>query len=244
MMSNTDQIKHDLRKLYDQKAETYSIPYQKPAGSYFMWRKINTALFLGSFERDSTLLEIGCANGSYTFEFAKLGFTVTGLDLSPQCIQYARKRARRLRVKNIQFEIGDAEDLSIFPDNTFDGVISFSALRYVPNIQAAVNEIFRILKRHKSVVLDFQNKRSPWFNYLKPRLTGTTHIHDHQYSTREVKHFLHNAGFQQITAKRILYTPKFIGPNLLKIMKYVDIVGESPGFNHFAAIIMCGGIKS
>jgi len=91
--------------------------------------------------------------------------------------------------------------------------------------------------------VDFPNKRSPWFNYLKPWLTGTRHIHDHHYLTQEVKSFLQNAGFQEILIKRILYTPKLIKPILLKFMKCVDFVGELPILNNFASIIMCRGRK-
>lgn len=238
-----DEVKDDLRDQYDREAEVYDKCYESPAGNYFMWRKIRTALYLASFQEGSHLLEVGSASGAYTFEFAKLGFRMTGLDLSPECVKYAAEKARRLRVSNVEFVLGDAEDLSMLPDNTFDGVVSFSCLRYVPNPQLAVNEIFRVVRERGEVVVDFPNKISPWFKYLKPLLTGNTHIHDHHYSTREVRAFLQRSGFQEIRMKRILYTPKFIGPTLLKGMKCADFVGELPPLNHFAAIIMCRGRK-
>ena len=149
-----------------------------------------------------------------------------------------------MNINNVKFLVGDAERLSMFSDNTFDGVISFSTLRYVPNPQKAINEIFRVIKKGKSAVVDFPNKRSPWFNYLKPLLTGETHIHDNQYSTSECKMFLKNAGFRDVKAKRILYTPKSTPSYLLGVMKVVDFIGERmPVINEFAAIIMCRGIK-
>jgi len=149
-----------------------------------------------------------------------------------------------MNINNVKFLVGDAERLSMFSDNTFDGVISFSTLRYVPNPQKAINEIFRVIKKGKSAVVDFPNKRSPWFNYLKPLLTGETHIHDNQYSTSECKMFLKNAGFREVKAKRILYTPKSTPSYLLGVMKGVDFIGERmPVINEFAAIIMCRGIK-
>ena len=236
-----DKVKDDLREQYDKGAETYDKYYEPPAGKYFMWRKIKTALYLGSFKEDSHLLEVGCASGAYTFEFAKLGFRMTGLDLSPECVKYATEKARSLRVNNVEFIVGDAEDLSTLPDSTFDGVISFSCLRYVPNPQQAIDGIFRVIKERGTAVVDFPNKVSPWFSYLKPWLTGSKHIHDHHYSTREIEDFFRNSGFQEIRSKRILYTPKFINPILLQGMKCVDFVGELPFLNHFAAIIMCRG---
>lgn len=236
-------VKDDLKKKYDKEAEIYDKDYSTLAGNYFMWRKIKTALFLGSFKKGSRILEVGCANGPYTFELGKLGFEMTGLDLSPECIKYANEKAKKIGINNIEFIEGDAENLAMFSDNAFDGVVSFSCLRYVPNPQKAVNEIFRVVKKHNAVVLDFPNKRSPWFNYLKPWLMGGGHIHDHHYSTREANSFLQKAGFREIRVKRILFTPKSINPGLLRVMKGIDIIGEAPILNQFAAIIMCTGKK-
>lgn len=238
-----DKIKDDLRRMYDKDAYGYGAEYTTDAGAHFMQRKIKTALSLGNFAKNSHILEIGCANGSYTFELAKLGFKVTGVDLSGECINYAAEKAKRLRVYNAQFTAGDAEELSFFSDNTFDGAVSFSTLRYVPDPQKAVNEMFRVIKRHKTAVADFPNRLSPWFNYLKPWLTGRRHIYDHQYFTNEVKRFFRKAGFQEIKAKRILYTPKFVKPPLFDIIRLIEFVGELPVLNNLASIIMCGGKK-
>ena len=242
-LGQNENIKDDLKKLYDEKAEEYGKSYATLAGHHFMWRKINTARQMGSFEKGMNILEVGSANGSYTFEFAKMGFTMTGIDLSEKCIESATKKAQESGLHNINFVNADAENLSLFPDNTFDGVLSFSTLRYVPDAQKAVKEIFRVVKHDRTVVLDFPNKFSPWFNYIKPWITGKKHIYDHHYSTGEVKAFFHNAGFHHIRVKRILYMPKFAGKTLFTFLKYAEKIGELPLLNNFASIIMCYGIK-
>ncbi|MFH0777400.1 MAG: class I SAM-dependent methyltransferase [Candidatus Eisenbacteria bacterium] len=239
----TQEVKQDLRTLYDNRAGIYGTRFGTPAGNYYLWRKINTALALAKFEKGSHILDVGCASGHYTLEFAKLGFRITGVDLSPECIKLAGERAKKAGIDNLELMVGDAEDLSMFQNDTFDGAISFSCLRYLPSPQKAINEMFRVVKRQKPVVVDFPNRRSPWFNYLKPWFTGSRHIHDHFYLTNEVVAFLGNAGFQGISATRILYTPKSTWPALLKIMKLVDVVGELPLLNQFAAIIMCAARK-
>lgn len=238
-----EKAKDDLRRMYDEEACGYGAIYRTAGGAHFMQRKIETALLLGGFEKNSHILEIGCANGVYALELAKLGFAVTGIDLSGECINYAREKAKRLQIYNAQFMAFDAEDLSFFCDNTFDGAVSFSTLRYTPDPQKAVNEIFRVIKKGKIAVSDFPNRMSPWFNCLKPWLTGAKHIHDHQYFTNEVKRFFRKAGFQEIKIKRILYTPKFIKHPLLDIIRFIEPVGELPILNNFASIIMCAGKK-
>jgi len=243
MTTSNHKIKSDLEKMYDATASIYGLEYQSPAGYYFMWRKIKTVLYLGGFSEGDELLEVGCANGPYTFELARFGFKMTGLDLSVKNIEEANKRAKVNDISNVKFIVGDAENL-LFQDNTFEGIISLSTLRYVPNPQKAIKEIYRVVQKGKNIVIDFPNKRSPWFNYLKPWLMGKKHIHDHQYTANEIKQMLQNAGFREIEAKRILYTPKATPSAMLGFMKGVDFIGERlPFINEFAAIIVCKGRK-
>ena len=238
-------IKSDLKKMYDATASIYGLEYQSPAGYYFMRRKIKTVLDIGGFSEGDKLLEGGCANRPYTFEFARLGFKMTGLVLSKKNIEEANKRSKVNNINNSKFIVGDAENLPI-QDDTFEGIISLSTLRYVPNPQKAINEMYRVVQKGRNIAIDFPipNKRSPWFNYLKPWLMGKKHIHDHQYTTNEIEQMLQNAGFREIEAKRILYTPKATPSAMLGFMKGVDFIGERlPLINEFAAIIVCKGRK-
>jgi len=244
MTTTGTQVKLELREMYDQLAANYDAIYRTPAGQYFMNRKIDTMLKLAAFPQGSRLLEVGCANGVYTFALARLGFQMTGLDLSPECVHTATQQAERVGLTHINFTVGDAEALSQFDDNTFDGVISFSTLRYVPNLAKAIRELYRVLRPGGIAVVDFPNKRSPWFTFMKPLLTGQTHIHDHQYTTGQIKRMLQEAGFRKVSLRRILYTPKTIPGWALPAMKVIDYVGErTPGFNQFASIIVAGGHK-
>jgi ubiquinone/menaquinone biosynthesis C-methylase UbiE len=230
--------------MYDQLADNYDAIYRTPAGEYFMRRKIQTALELAPLPQKSHLLEVGCANGVYTFEMAKLGFQMTGLDLSPECVRAATRQAEAAGLTGVNFTEGDAEALSQFDDDTFDGVVSFSALRYVPRPNLAVREIYRVLRPGGMAVVDFPNKLSPWFTLLKPLLTGKTHIHDHQYTPGQVRRMMQEAGFRQVSVRRILYTHKTVPSWALPVMQAVDYVGErTPGFNQFASIVMAGGRK-
>lgn len=242
--TEAQQVKTELREMYDELAVGYDAAYHPPAGQYFMSRKIDTMLEMAEFPRGSHLLEVGCANGVYTFELAKLGFQMTGLDLSPECVRVATQQAERLGLSHVHFTVGDAEALSQFEDDSFDGVISFSVLRYVSDPFRAIREIYRVVRPSGMAVVDFPNKWSPWFTLLKPLLTGRTHIHDHQYATGQVKEMLEVAGFQDISLRRILYTSKLVPGWLLPMMKVIDYVGErTPGFNQLASIIIARGCK-
>ena len=76
----------------------------------------------------------------------RFGCQVTGIDLSPVCVEAARHEASRSGlVDQARFEIGDAETLG-FDDAEFDAVICECAFCTFPNKLQAAGEMARVLK--------------------------------------------------------------------------------------------------
>jgi len=216
---------------------------QRPALAYFRRRKLNTAIALGRFRPGMSLLDVGCATGDYTFLLSRMGFCMTGADLSAKSVEIAQKKAQRLGVE-VRFVTADAEELLGLPDNTFDGVVSFSALRYVPNLDRALTAVRRVLKPGGAASLDFPNRFCPWFRLLKNRFGVETHFHDHHYSGAEIHRCFTAAGFMDFSVRRILFTSYLTPAPLLPAFQLVDVLGErTPGVNRTAAIIMAKGVK-
>ena len=216
----------------------------RPALAYFRRRKLETALRLGRFRPGSAILDVGCATGDYTFLLARMGFRMTGADLSPKSTETAKTKADRLGIRDIRFVTSDAERLAEFPDQAFDGAVSFSALRYVPNLEQALAAIHRVLKPGAAAVLDFPNRYCPWFTLLKNRLGVETHFHDHQYSRSEISRMFTRVGFASVETRVILFTSYLTPAPLLPAFQLVDVIAERiPGLNQTAAIIMAKGVK-
>jgi len=71
--------------------------------------------------------------------------TTTGVDLSRRLIDHARTRAEHLRLRNCSFFEGDAQALGDLT-NTVDAVIASRLFLIVPNKEALLAEIFRVLR--------------------------------------------------------------------------------------------------
>jgi hypothetical protein len=117
-------------------------------------------------------------------------------------------------------------------------------LRYVPEPVRSLREIRRVVRPGARVVVDFPNKYCPWFEVLKFLMGGERHIHDHTYSTRQVKEMMKTSGFVNIHAQRIIFFAKQFPGRLVSLYKLVDLIAEhTPLLNQFAGIIMCKGEK-
>ncbi|MFN5422275.1 MAG: arsenite methyltransferase [bacterium] len=70
---------------------------------------------------------------------------VIGIDFTPAMIEKARVNAEKLKFNNIEFRQGDIEQMPVSA-NTADVVISNCVLNLVPNKDAVIKDIFRVLK--------------------------------------------------------------------------------------------------
>lgn len=70
---------------------------------------------------------------------------VIGIDMTEEMIEKANRNNQKLGFKNVEFKLGDIEDLPL-ESNLADVVISNCVLNLVPNKVKAFSEIFRVLK--------------------------------------------------------------------------------------------------
>jgi ubiquinone/menaquinone biosynthesis C-methylase UbiE len=105
------------------------------------WLRLLSGFCKGSERR---VLDVGCGTGFLAFRFAELGHTVTGLDLSPQMIDIACRKAKRTDLK-LDFHVGDANALD-YGDETYDMVAARHVVWNLPDPQLGVAEWLRVLR--------------------------------------------------------------------------------------------------
>ena len=96
-----------------------------------------------------TILDIGGGPGHYAIHYARQGHAVTLLDLSEENVRFAKKKARQYGVKITALQ-GNALDLSVFEDESFDAVFLMGPLYHLMNEESrirAIEEAKRVLKK-------------------------------------------------------------------------------------------------
>lgn len=58
-------------------------------------------------DSDSTILDVGCGTGKYSFSLAKESKHVTGVDLSPKMIEKAQEKKKETNTHNVHFQVAD-----------------------------------------------------------------------------------------------------------------------------------------
>jgi ubiquinone/menaquinone biosynthesis C-methylase UbiE len=91
--------------------------------------------------RDHRVLEVGCGTGCDLLQFAKHGAIATGVDITREHLQLAKRRVGNAA----RVEFADARQLP-FPAETFDYVYSHGVLHHSDDPSAIANEIMRVLK--------------------------------------------------------------------------------------------------
>ncbi|MCX5849658.1 MAG: class I SAM-dependent methyltransferase [Deltaproteobacteria bacterium] len=92
------------------------------------------------------VLDVGCGGGQLAVQLAKLraDLIINGLDLSPQQVKRARKRAVLAGVR-AEFFQGSALDLP-FKSETYDLVYSIASIKHWPDYMAGLRECLRLVK--------------------------------------------------------------------------------------------------
>jgi len=103
---------------------------------------------LSGLREGEAVLDIGSDAGLDVFMAAKkvgdLG-RVIGIDMTPEMIEKARNNAEKLGLKNVEFKLGDLEDVPV-GDASVDVVISNCVINLTPNKDKAFKEVYRVLK--------------------------------------------------------------------------------------------------
>lgn len=115
-------------------------------------------------------LDLACGTGDISLLLARRGAHVVGLDITPEMIALARRKADARQAGqgpgsrdqgSIQFIVGDMLALP-FPDATFSIVTTGYGIRNVPDLAVSLREVWRVLRPGgRFLSLDFDRPSNP-----------------------------------------------------------------------------------
>ena len=103
---------------------------------------------VASLKEGEVVLDLGSGAGLDMFHAARRvgnGGRVIGVDMTPAMIEKAKHGADQLGLENVEFRLGDIEDLPV-EDNSVDVIISNCVINLAPDKGKVFRESFRVLR--------------------------------------------------------------------------------------------------
>lgn len=143
---------------------------------------IRQAVALGAIRGE--VLDPGCGTGWHALEYARAGCSVTGVDVAPTAIEFARRNARAVGL-DVRFEVGDATDLEQF-EGRFDTVVDS---KLYDNLESTEERLRYVTALHRATK---PGARLLMFGFGPGEVNG---VHNHLLDEPDVEVVLPTAGF-------------------------------------------------
>lgn len=182
------------------------------------------------------VLDLGCAHGHYTFEMAKRGAQVVGIEGRETWLEQARRTAEEAAFANVTFMQDDVRNLSPEKYGRFDIVLCLGILYHLnaPDVFEFINSIyqvcddFAIIETHfapKPVQMQTWQGRSYWGLAVREHAAGASQADklasagaslDNEYSFWLTKaslfNILRHVGFTSVYECRVPLANLYVGP--------------------------------
>ena len=149
---------NDIAKSYDFFNHFFSF------GVDFYWR--SKLVKKANASKEDVVLDVATGTGDVAFNLAPSVQHVTGLDIASEMIKIANQKKDKKNFNNINFLVGDGENLP-FDDNSFDIMTISFGFRNIANQEKALSEFNRVLKdKGKLLILEFSDPKSKFFGAI------------------------------------------------------------------------------
>jgi len=163
------------------------------------------------------VLDVGPGPGHYAFEMASAvgdSGRVAGVDNAEDSIGTAQRRCSGLA--NVGFHLGDAVALP-FGEATFDAAISTQTFEYLPDVGAALAEMFRVLKPGGRVLIhDTEWGAWAWHASDRARMNRIMEVWDNHLADphlpRTLGSKLNAAGFADVGVEPLVHVETTYDP--------------------------------
>lgn len=104
-------------------------------------------------DKDDTVLDVGCGEGSVTIPIAKRVKKVIGLDSSPKMLEYLEKRADANDITNIETILKPIEEIKYDEIGDVDVVVCSRSLNGIIPIEEVLSELDKIASKYVFITI-------------------------------------------------------------------------------------------
>jgi SAM-dependent methyltransferase len=150
---------------------------------------------------DTRVLDIGTRFGSLVNAMMASGYPeVLGIDMDAQAIEMGVRARPHLRDRLL---VCDGKQLP-FPCNAFDAVTMFDVMEHIPDVQAQLREVLRVLHPRGLLIFQTPNRyvNIPWEIVQHRSLTQWRRFHCSLQTLCSLRRLLAEAGFEELCIQK------------------------------------------
>ncbi len=197
----------------------------QPVVSRYIIRQLDHFIRISGISRGQKILEVGCGIGRYTLPLLERGFSVEGLDLTPELLEQMRDHA-----PEGTDPILHAADIIEFPSQTstkYDATIGFFAAHHFHDLTACFQAMAEVTKPGGTIAFLEPNGLNPLYYLqiaLTPRMTWSGDKGVKDMRRRPMFKAMSAAGLTDLTLETFGFLPPFvtnspIGPSLEPLLE-------------------------
>ncbi len=115
--------------------------------------------------RGGRFLDAGCGTGDFIPDLVARDGEVFALDFASEMIEEARARVgQNGHDRPVQYYVGDVSTLP-FEANFFDAIIAVGLIEYLADVDAALRQMYKVLKPGGTLIVTVPNIASPFMAY-------------------------------------------------------------------------------
>ncbi len=155
------------------------------------WKSVAEALL--RLMPSMIIADLGAGDGSFSLLLAQNAKNVIAVDSSAKMIEFAREQAHRHHAKNVDYRLGDMEELPI-DDNAVDLVFFSQSLHHALHPHHAIAEAARVLRPGGRIAI---------LDLAKHRFEEAREMYADEwlgFSEAELESYLAAAGFEKVLA--------------------------------------------
>jgi len=194
--------------------------------------------------KSDSILDVACGTGNYTFMFAKDGYKVTGIDLSKQMIQTARRKAHSQT--NPRFLEMDMRQIAL--EGKYDVVTvlygGFGYLRVGDDVEKFLAGVSKCLNHDGLLVFEFWQDSAVWSADARPSGSTTWEkLEDHGKSIIRLVWSKYDSQTNDLTFKWDLYVLDIGAKNLLDTFSETHVIRVYT-ISHIRELLERGGFQA
>ena len=126
------------------------------------------------------VLDIACGRGRHIVGLAQRGYTCTGRDLTPQCVQVAKARAERF---GVVVELGEGDATKLMEKRKFDAVLALYILFLLPSdedVLSCLRQVHDVLLPGGVLVCNIFNPFTTSENWIANLIKGGYRVNENK----------------------------------------------------------------